>query len=107
MRTIPVVNTPNQKISVTLGAQNCLINIYQTSSYGLYCDLYVNGALIIGGVICQNLNRIVRNIYLGFSGDLVWNDTQGESDPNYPGLGSQYQLLYLSPEDLAVMGATG
>ena len=68
---------------------------------GLYIDVYVNNALIIAGVICQNLNPIVRNTYLGFLGDFLWYDTQGESDPSSPGLGTRYLLIYASPDDIA------
>lgn len=96
MQNIPVSDTPNQTFNVMLGGQACTINLYQTNGYGLYCDLYVDNVLIIGGVACENLNRIVRDAYLGFIGDLFWNDTQDSSDPSYPGLGTRYQFWYLN-----------
>lgn len=99
MQIIPVTDTPNQTLNVMLNGQACFIRLYQTNGYGMYCDLYVDNVLIIGGVICQNLNRIVRDTYLGFIGDLSWNDTQGTSDPSYPGLGTRYQFMYLQPGD--------
>lgn len=99
MLQIPLQAIPNQSISATLANQNCRINIYQRTT-GLFCDLYVDNALIIGGVICQNLNRIVRDIYFGFVGDFGFCDTQGESDPEYSGLGSRYLLIYLEASDL-------
>jgi hypothetical protein len=73
--------------------------VYQKDA-GLFCDLSVNNVLIIGGVLCFNLNRIVRDLYLGFVGDLMFSDTQGTSDPLSPGLGSRYQLFYLTLTDL-------
>jgi hypothetical protein len=104
MQIIPVQDTPNQQVQITLGGQPCTINLYQTLDQGFYCDLYVGGALVIGGVICQNLNRIVRDLYFGFVGDLAWNDLQGSSDPSSPGLGTRYEFLYLTPADLGGRG---
>ena len=59
---------------------------------------------IIAGVLCQNLNRIVRSLYLGFVGDFMFNDNQGDTDPVYTGFGGRYQLVYFAPADLAALG---
>lgn len=67
-------------------------------------DVYVNNQPIILGVLCENLNRIVRSVYLGFVGDFVFDDTQGFTDPVFSGLGARYQLLYLETQDLASYG---
>lgn len=96
---VPLQAIPNQNLQVTLNGQLVSLNLYQTN-YELAIDIYVGATLIIGGVICQNLNRIVRSLYLGFSGDFAFNDTQGTSDPVYTGLGSRYLLYYLFPADL-------
>lgn len=100
MQEIPLRAIPSQTFTVNLNNQPCQIEVYQKLS-GLYINLYVNNALIIGGVICQNLNRIVRDAYLGFQGDLGFfdNTKQGE-DPIYTGLGSRFRLFYLEPQDL-------
>lgn len=103
MQIIPIQSVPAQTFSVQLAGQNCVINIYQ-KNYGLFVDLYINGTLIIGGVIAENINRIVRSVYLGFTGDLIFIDTQGTSDPYYVGLGSQYLLAYLEESDLEELG---
>ena len=103
MQIVPIKDVYAQSFSVQLGNQPCQINLYQRST-GFYCDLYVNNVLIIGGVICQNLNRIVRDLYLGFVGDLMFNDTQGTSDPSSPGLGTRYQFCYLEVSDLGGLG---
>ena len=81
-----------------LGGQSCNISVYQ-ERYGLYLDLYVNGTFLLGGVICENLNRLVRSAYLGFTGDLTFYDTQGTDDPHCTGLGGRFVLLYLEPGD--------
>ena len=93
IQVIPIQAVPNQTLQVPLGSQSTILNIYQFQ-YGLFCDVIVNSSQIRGGIICQNLNRIVREAYLGFSGDLVFSDTQGSSDPVYSGLGSRWILLY-------------
>jgi hypothetical protein len=99
MLTIPVQPLPNQQLQVQLGTQACTIELVQ-GAYCLFMNLYVSGTLIIAGVFCQNLNRIVRDLYLGFSGDLAFFDTQGSSDPVFTGLGSRFLLVYLAPSDL-------
>lgn len=100
--TVPIQAVPNQTLQVQLGGQPCVLNIYQLA-YGLFMDVYVSNSLIVAGVICENLNRIVRDLYLGFVGDFVFVDTQGAmnpQDPVYTGLGSRYQLIYLEATDL-------
>jgi hypothetical protein len=110
MLIIPIADTPSQTLNILLAAQSCTINLYEKST-GFYCDLYVSDVLIIGGVICQNLNRIVRSVYLGFVGDLMFYDTQGTTtvpstglDPTSPGLGTRYLFCYLSQSDLNGQG---
>lgn len=94
-QSIPIQPVPAQTVSVTLGSQPCAITIYQKST-GLFLDLAVNDAPIVTGVLCHNLVKIVRDAYLGFTGDLAFLDTQGTDDPTYDGLGGRYLLLYLS-----------
>lgn len=103
MLIVPLQAIPSQTVLVSLGGQSCQINVYQRR-FGLFCDLLVNNVPIITGVICQNLNRIVRDVYLGFIGDLVFIDNQGLTDPVYTGLGGQYSLAYLEADDLATIG---
>lgn len=106
MLIIPIADVPSQTLSVQLAGQNCKINLY-TKTTGFYCDLYLNGSLLIGGVICQNLNRIVRDSYFGFTGDLCFLDTQGSftlpsngDDPSTPGLGTRFLFCYMEASDL-------
>ena len=51
-------------------------------------------------MLCENLNVIVRDAYLGFIGDLAFYDTQGDTAPVYTGLGSRYVLEYFAPSEL-------
>lgn len=106
MQTIQAQAVPNQQMQCQLGTQSVTLIIAQTT-YGLFMTVEVAGETIIAGVICENLNRIVRDAYLGFSGDFVWYDTQGADDPIYTGIGTRFALIYLSPSDLAAFDLTG
>jgi hypothetical protein len=100
MLIIPLTSKPSQTLTTTLGGQQCALNIYQKPS-GLYMDV-VSPAILDGGlygVLCENLNRIVRSAYLGFAGDLVFSDLQGTEDPVFTGLGTRFILAYLSASD--------
>lgn len=103
MQIVPLQPIPNQTLQVQLGGQACALNVYQ-QNYGLYMDVYVGSTLIIGGVICENLNRIVRSPYLGFIGDFIFIDNQASDDPVYTGLGARFSLAYLEQADLAGAG---
>jgi len=100
MQIVPIIDSYSQTWNITLGGQACQIDL-KTRTTGLYCDLYVNDTLIIGGVVCRNLAKLVINQYLGFTGDLMFSDTQGVDDPSSPGLGSRFLLFYLEASDLA------
>ena len=99
MLAIPLLAVPSQILNVSLANQAVQLAVYQKLS-GLYMDVYVNNSLIIGGVICENINRIVRSVYLGFIGDLLFYDNQGSEDPVYTGLGNRFSLIYLETTDL-------
>lgn len=99
MKIVPLLDTYSQSLNVTLGGQPCRIEL-KTRNTGLYLDLYVNDKLIVGGVVCRNLARIVIDSYLGFVGDLMFSDTQGAADPSSPGLGTRFLLFYIEASDL-------
>lgn len=99
MQIIPLLPVPNQTLTVNLDGQICQINLYQRGA-NVFIDVLVNNVLVIGGVICQNLNRIVRSLYLGFIGDLAFIDNQGSTDPVYTGLGTRYSLAYIEADEL-------
>jgi hypothetical protein len=103
MQPVPLQPVPNQTLQVVLANQSCQIVVYQTPN-GIFMDVSVNDTPVVAGIICQNLNRIVRGLYLGFVGDFCFFDTQGEVDPEYSGLGSRYILFYLSASDVAGAG---
>lgn len=101
---IPLQAVPSQTVNTTVNNQIVQLNVYQ-KLFGLFMDVYLNGTLIIAGVLCLNLNLIVRSAYLGFLGDFAFTDNQAAqpqdgADPTYTGLGAQFSLMYLFPSDL-------
>jgi len=99
---VPVQAVSNQTLTVYLGGQNTILNIYQ-KSVGLFIDVYVGTTLIIGGVLCRNHRAIVRDAYLGFIGDFFWTDTYGTgNDPSYTGLSGQFQLWYVEQGEIFI-----
>lgn len=99
MMIVPLAAVPNQTLTITLSSQITQINLYQKAP-GLFMDVLVNNALIIGGVLCQNLNRIIRSLYLGYDGDFFFIDQQGTDDPVYTGLGARWVLAYVDSTEL-------
>jgi len=100
---VPLQPVPNQAVTIALANQLCQINVYQKGT-ALYLDLLVNNVAVITGTICENLNRLVRSLYLGFSGDLAFIDNQGSEDPVYTGLGptadARFTLAYIEASEL-------
>lgn len=99
MQIVPLTPVPNQTFDIQLANQSCRLSVYQKST-GLFIDVFRDGGLVIGGVFCENKNRIVRSLYLGFSGDLMFADTQGNDNPVYSGLGARFVLIYLDAAEL-------
>lgn len=91
---IPLVARASQVLSVTLGTQRCRIAVYQKST-GLYFDLSVAGSPVVAGIKCCNLTDLVRNSYAAFTGQIAFVDTMGTEDPDYTGLGTRFQLVYV------------
>lgn len=97
---VPLTTAPSQEVNVTLGGQPCRIRVYTKSinvpihppgtivtypppyenTNPVFVDLYVNDAIIIGGVLALNQNPIVRDKYLGFIGDLAFYDLSGKGE---------------------------
>jgi hypothetical protein len=98
---VPLNPIPSQTLSITLNGQPCKIHVYQRTT-GLFLDLSVNDALVVGGVICHDRNLLIRYVYLGFSGDLAFVDQKGRADPVFIGLGTRWTLDYFLPTELVV-----
>lgn len=101
--TIPLQPVASQTLQTQVGNQAVQLNVYQLA-YGLFVDVYLGGTLLVAGVISYNACLIVRYAYLGFEGDFIFIDSTGSgADPIYTGLGSTFQLLYLSAAEIAAL----
>lgn len=105
MIVIPLQAIPAQTFGITLGGLPCRIALYQKGD-NFFFDLTANGAPVHQCRMLRNRVWLVRYTYLGFVGDLVMVDTQGNNDsPTWDGLGSRYQLYYLAPAEVAAVPA--
>lgn len=105
---IPTTTSPYQSITTQLGSQSVRIDLYTKSLFipqaspvlpvpfpplppipvtpqyqslnPVFVDLYLSNVLVVGAVPALNAVPVVRDAYLGFSGDLAVYDTQGEDD---------------------------
>jgi hypothetical protein len=101
MLQIPLQSVPAQQLQCVLSNQNCQISIYQKEQ-GMFVDLNSNGVDISTSVLALNGVALTCN-YSGFVGNLLIIDTQGLSDPDYTGLGSRFQLVYLTEAEYALI----
>lgn len=99
MKIIPITADQSQTFGIQLDNQNCQISIYQKST-GLYLDLYLNNQPIINARLCRDRVKLIGLKYLGFSGDLVFLDTQGLDDPDYTGLNTRFILAYFADGEI-------
>lgn len=109
MQQVPLSAVPSQQFGITLGGQNCTLSIYQKTT-GVYFDMLLNGQPFTSTVRCLNEARLCEDRqYLGFVGDFLFYDTQGDTDPTYTGFGPEgrYILVYLEAADLATIAASG
>ena len=95
MLMIPLQSVPAQVTKVILGGQNCRIRLYQKNE-GLFVDLNADGVDVITCALARDADLIVSRQYVNFIGNLMFIDTQGNSDPNYTGLNGRFSFVYLS-----------
>lgn len=113
MQVIPLSAVPSQTLQFTADGQACQMSVYTLTGYdysdptlstpntNLYMDFSYNGVDVTDTAICLNEKRLLVNRqYLGFSGDFMFIDTQGDADPAYTGLGTRWLLIYLEANDL-------
>ncbi len=99
MLFLPVKKEPNQRFSVILDNQNCTIEIFQRFDH-LYLNLFVDDVAVVQGVLCHNNLGITAVDTLAFRGMLYFTDVQGDSDPQYEGLGTRYYLIFVPEGDM-------
>jgi hypothetical protein len=102
MQQIALQPVPSQQLQTVLAGQNCQIAVYLKGEH-LFVDLNSNGVDISTAVIARDVVPLVPTAYLGFVGNLIFTDTQGTSDPTFDGLGSRYQLVYLTEAEYVLI----
>ncbi len=102
MQQIPLQSVPSQIVRCVLDGQNVQLSLYQKDQ-GLFADVVSGDTIIVSGVICLDVTPFVCIQYTGFRGNLMFTDTQGNSDPHYTGLADRYGLVYLSEAEYAIV----
>ena len=95
MQQIPLRPIPAQSVKALLNGQNCQIDVYQKQQ-GIFVNISVDGVAVAASTIARDAVPLVSREYAGFSGNLLFIDTQGDKDPDYLSLGSRYSLVYLT-----------
>lgn len=90
---IPVSKNPFQTFRININNQNCTIELMQKRT-GLFLSLAVDDTFLIRTVICENINPLVLYKHIKFVGNLFFIDTEGNSDPDFKGLGDRFVLVY-------------
>ena len=102
MQTVPLQPVPSQSTKVVLGGQNCQILVYQKPQ-GCFVDINADGVDISVGIIARDAVPLISREYAGFSGNLLFIDSQGSADPSYEGFGDRFALVYLTAEEYALI----
>lgn len=99
MQIVYLDDVPSQTLNIVLGGQSCVIKVYQKRT-GVYIDLNVGGTQVCYGGLCLTGYPLIKNTYHGFSGNLMFVDQEGNSNPDYTGFGNKYFLYYITTDDL-------
>ena len=90
---VPIDQIPNQSFDVELNGQRCRFE-FITKGVFLYMNLSINEEEKLNGIICLNNTSLIQYVDVGFKGRLYFEDTQGNLDPIYYGLGDRWVLFY-------------
>ncbi len=82
---ITISPIPNQTTSFSIGTDLIELTL-ETRLENIFATVKQNGEYLVCNRICRNLTYICRW--------LVFIDIEGNSDPEYSGLGSRYKLVW-------------
>lgn len=99
MKKIPLQPVPAQTLKIKLGGQNCQIRVYYRFG-STYMDLTAGGVVVVTGAICRDRQSIIQIANNDFSGQLLFVDMLGASDPLYTGFGERWRLFYKAASEL-------
>ena len=89
---------PSQKLQIVLEDQDVELAILQRSDH-VYADVTVNGVVLRQGALCIDRVPILQPGTTDFSGNLVFVDLWGTSDPQWQEYGRRFVLLYYTAEE--------
>ena len=98
MLEIPLTPLPNQRFSVVLADQNCVISLRQLGE-SLYASLQVDENVVFDNLMCNDRVKMPTFSTTLFKGHLVLIDLLGHEHPNYKYLGDRMVLIYLSEDE--------
>ena len=91
--TVPLSPEPSQQFQVSLNGQNCTIGVYQKDN-SVFVDLWVDDEPIFLGIIALDRVGLKLSDYMGFEGQLWFEDQNGTENPVYTGFGTRFLLYY-------------
>lgn len=91
---VPLSALPSQELSLVLGNQDVTVRVLTRGDY-LYLDILKESTPVIQGQLIVIGQNLLPADLSGFVGNFQMVDINGNSDPVYTGLGTQYRLLYI------------
>lgn len=98
MLEIPLRAVPGQMMLVVLGGQSCYLKILHRRGR-MYCGLTIEREPVFDGMLVRDRLPLKQSRCQKFAGNLVFIDLEGDSDPQWEGLGTRYRLVYLSEDE--------
>ena len=90
---VPLSALPSQELSLVLSNQDVTVRVLTRGDY-LYLDDLKDGSAVIQGQLIVTGQNLLPSGLADFIGNFQMVDINGNSDPVYTGLGTQYRLLY-------------
>lgn len=91
--TIPLEPVPGQEFDIDLSGSSYNIFVYQRDKT-VYVDVQDEQGYIFKGVKAMDRTGLKLASYMRLPGQLWFEDTAGNSDPDYEGFGSRFVLVY-------------
>lgn len=91
--TIPLKPVPSQQVVCEVGGRQVTILLRQMGGRQ-YFSASQNGQALCQNVLMVDRTYLINAPYLGFSGDFLSVDTQGNDSPIFTGWGSRFLLCY-------------
>lgn len=96
---IPLQPITNQEFVIMLEQRDWNIRLIQRLNR-MYLSLWIDNIEIWSGSICRDRLPFVQSKTQNVTGNLVFVDMEGTSDPTYEGLGSRYKLFYFTDDEI-------